>query len=270
MSPLDQALAYAARGWPLFPRHGKNRPLVKWRREATTDASTIRQWWRRWPTSEVTLVTGIKFVVLDIDVKGSGPNGFDTLAELGFTLWFETPTVHTPSGGLHAYFRPPDKPLRNTVGDAGRGIGIQLDWRGVGGCVPGPWPGSAYTWDPHLGIDTPLAAVPAELLPREPPQPAPADRLKPTVGLSPYAAAALRSACDRITRAPEGKQEATLHREVFAIGTLAGAGSLPADFALAELQWAAQQMRAYRDPWIPRELTKKVERSFSAGERHPR
>jgi hypothetical protein len=270
VSPLDQALAYADRGWLVFPRYGRNRPLVKWSREATTDASTISQSWRRWPTAEVALVTGPKFVVLDVDVKHSGPNGFDTLAELGFPFWFETPTAHTPSGGLHAYFRPPAQPFRNTVSDRGSGIGLRLDWRAVGGCVPGPRPGSAYTWDPHLGIDTPLAAVPVELLPREPPQPPTASCLKPTVGLSPYAAAALRSACDLITRAPDGKQEETLHREVFAIGTLAGAGGIPADFAKSELQWAAQQMLAYRDPWIPRELSKKVERSFSSGERHPR
>jgi hypothetical protein len=72
--------------------------------------------------------------------------------------------------------------------------------------------------------------------------------------------------------APNGAQEATLNSEAFAIGTLAGAGAIPARFARDVLLWAARQVPSYdpRRPWHPRELEAKVERAFAAGLRRPR
>jgi hypothetical protein len=114
--------------------------------------------------------------------------------------------------------------------------------------------------------------VPEALLPREPERVEVAEPVKPTAGLSPYAEAALDSACRRIIAAPAGEQEATLNGEAFAIGTLAGAGAVPADFARRALAWAALRMPNHdpRRPWQPREVELKVERAFTEGLRRPR
>ena len=134
---LDAALGYAHRGWPVFPCHWRGeyrkRPLIqRGLHAATCNEGPIGDWWHRWPGALIGVPTGRTngFVVLDVDVRGS-VNGFDTLAELGFAILPDTPTVYTASGGLHLYFESPDHPeIRNTAGNRGRGIGPGLDWRG--------------------------------------------------------------------------------------------------------------------------------------------
>jgi hypothetical protein len=281
MTARDAALAYGARRWPVFPCHWqgerRKRPLIQGGfHAATTGETLIREWWHRWPDSLVGVSTGraIGVVVLDIDVKDNRANGFDTLDALGFSVLPETPIVHTASGGLHLYFSVPNGiDLRNTVGERGSGIGPGLDWRGDGGYVIAPSPGSGYSWDLIWNLDTAaLAPVPIVLLPRSPERCTPARPVKPTTGLSPYAEAALDSACRRIIGAPDGQQESTLNAEAFTIGTLAGGGALPSDFARRALIWAAQRIPDYdhRRPWQAVEITAKVERAFSAGMSRPR
>jgi hypothetical protein len=183
--------------------------------------------------------------------------------------------VHTASGGLHLYFQAPDDEIRNTAGARGRGLGRGLDIRGDGGYVIVPAPGSGYRWDSacHLG-NTPIAPLPRWGVPRDISRTAPVGTapLRPATGLSPYAEAALDSAVRRIIAAGNGEQEATLNGEAFAIGTLAGAGGIPAGFARDVLIWAAGQLASYdpRRPWRPGEALEKVERAFIAGRRSPR
>lgn len=279
-APLDDALSYAARGWPIFPCQWRGdwrkRPLLKHGlHDASADPAGIRQLWRRWPEALIGLPTGapIGAVVLDIDVKRDDANGYDTLDAIGVSILPVTPMAHTASGGLHIYFKPPVNGLRNTGGARGRGIGPGIDWRGDGGYVIAPSRGSGYTWDPHCNLDTaPLADVPPALLPKEPLRPSSAKPAKPEAGLSPYAESALDSACRKLLAAPAGEQEATINGECFAIGTLAGAGGIPAQFARRALIWAARQIRSHdpRRPWHPVELDRKVERAFADGMRHPR
>jgi putative DNA primase/helicase len=278
---LDAALGCARRGLAVFPCHwaGERRkgPVIeRGLLAATRDETQIRDWWRRWPNALIGIPTGCGtgFVVLDVDIKGA-VNGFDTLAELGFGILPDTPMVHTASGGLHLYFRAPDNPeIRNTAGAKGRGIGHGLDWRGRGGYVIVPSPGSGYHWDPHWNLDTvPLQSVPDALLPREPGRsPTAAGPIQPAMGLSPYAEAALELACRRILTAAHGEQEQTLNAECFAIGTLAGSGAIPSEFALRVLLWAARQIPDYdhRHPWRAAEIQRKVKRAFEDGMRHPR
>lgn len=280
-SPLATALAYAQqRGWPVFP--------CQWRGErrkqpllprpglhlASKDPAQIEAWWTRWPTALIGVPTdkASGFVVLDIDVKDPRAYGFDTLVEtLGFTILPVTPMVHTGSGGLHLYFDPGRHAIRNTTGKKGRGIGAGLDWRGDGGYVVVPSDGSGYSWDPHYGPDTPLAAVPLDLLPLIPERRA-RKPVEEVDGLSPYARAALNSACRNIVSSPSGEQEATLNAEAFAIGTLAGAGGIPEGFALRTLLWAASQIRDHdsRRPWRAAEIEDKVKRAFADGLSRPR
>jgi putative DNA primase/helicase len=278
---LEPALGYARRGWPVFPCHWageqRKRPLIeRGLLGATRDEAQIRDWWGRWPNALIGIPTGraTGFVVLDVDTKGA-VNGFDTLAELGFAILPNTPMVHTPTGGLHLDFRALDNPeIRNTAGAKGRGIGVGLDWRGEGGYVVVPSPGSGYHWDPHWNVDTvPLHPVPNALLPREPARLLTGARsVRPATGLSPYAEGALDGACRRIIAAPDGEQEQTLNGEAFAIGGLAGAGALPIDFARGVLIWAARQIPNYnrRHLWRAREIEVKVNRAFEDGMRCPR
>jgi hypothetical protein len=281
VTSLNAALRYIARGWPVIPCHwgGERRkhPLTKHGlRDASRDPAIVREWWRRHPDALIGVPTGgaIGAVVLDVDIKDDHVNGFDTLDGLGFSILPETPMAHTASGGTHLYFALPDgADFRNTEGARGRGIGPGLDWRGEGGYVIAPSPGSGYEWDPHWNFDTvSLAPVPAVLLPRTLERVAAGRPTKPTTGLSPYAEAALDSACRRIIGAPPGEQESVLNAEPFAIGTLAGAGAIPADFALRVLKWAAHRIPDYdsRRPWRAAEIERKVERAFGEGLRRPR
>jgi putative DNA primase/helicase len=277
---LDAALGYARRGWPVFPcqwqGERRKRPLVeRGLHSATRDEAQIGDWWRRWREALIGIPTGRPsgFVALDVDLKGEAFD-LDTLADLGFGILPDTPIVHTVSGGLHLYFRAPDHPeIRNTAGDRGAGIGRGLDWRGEGGFVIAPSPGSGYWWDPHWNLDTtPLAPVPAALPPRNPKPAATPRPIRPAPGLSPYGEAALDAACRRIIVAPDGEQEQTLNAECFAIGSLAGVNAIPPEFARRALQWAARQIPDYdhRHPWRAAEIENKINRAFADGMRRPR
>src|SRR5687767_14599460 len=79
MSMLDHALAYAARGWPVFPCHPNDkRPRINGPTKgeggyklASTDPEQIRKWWRTWPDAMIGVPTGqaVGAVVLDLDPK---------------------------------------------------------------------------------------------------------------------------------------------------------------------------------------------------------
>src|SRR5262249_51630909 len=159
----DAALDYAARGWSVFPCEWRElqrkKPLTdNGYKDASTDPQVIRRWWGRCPSALIGTPTGHGFVVLDIDVK-RGQDGRATLAALGFAELPPTPTARTGSGGWHLYFAEPVRPLHSTQGARGRGIGPGLDWRGTGGYVIAPSPGSGYEWVEET-LALPLAPVP--------------------------------------------------------------------------------------------------------------
>jgi len=277
MTSLNAALAYAARGWPVFPCHPSKRPISeRGFYAATIDEQQIVAWWTDSPQALIGMPTGERtgLAVLDVDMK-NGNNGFRTLDELDGPIRPVTPTVHTPSDGAHFYFTLPENGLRNTAGRHGRGIGPGLDWRGSGGYVILPSPDSGYRWGQrHFGNCSPQP-VPLHLMPKIKLVSSGDNPMRPVqrvAGLSRYAEAALDQAARAIINAPSGEQEPTLNTECFCIGTLAGAGGIPADFARKVLLWAARQMRDHdpRRPWRLGEIEMKVQRSFNDGMRHPR
>jgi Bifunctional DNA primase/polymerase, N-terminal len=213
--------------------------------------------------------TGQRVVVLDIDVKDPASNGFDSLEDLCHAILPSTPMVHTASGGLHVHFAAGARELRCSAGLLGPG----LDVRGDGGYVIIPSPGSGYRWDPQWNFKTvALAPAPIWLWPVRPPRPMAPPPPGPRVGLSPYGEAAIEDACDTIVGALAGEQERTLNAECYSIGTLAGAGLVPASLALRTLLRAANAMPDHdpRWPWRPEEIDLKVRRAFNAGMAHPR
>jgi hypothetical protein len=153
---LAQALAYAARGWPVFPckprgkapaipsAHPEGDPLRgtctgecgrqgHGFHDATTDPGVIRAWWRRWPAANVAIRTGAPAIdVLDVDRKPDG-DGFAALNRLkrAGLLTGASGLVLTRSRGLHVYFT-----------GTGQGCGKlkrhHLDFKASGGYVLAP------------------------------------------------------------------------------------------------------------------------------------
>jgi putative DNA primase/helicase len=267
---LTAALAYAARGWPVFPVGSNKVPLTEHgRSDATNSPEQIRQWWAQWPNASIAVATGAKagIVALDVDVSDSvfGP---DSLDALGVSFHPETPTAHTPRGGFHVLFAHPGRFVKTIAGKLGPG----LDIRGDGGSLILP-PGPGRFWDPAFNLDTvPIAPMPDWMVIPEPERiaPGPAPDFRGT--LSPYGEAALDRAVANIIRAAAGEQEITLNREAFGIGQLAGAGVIPAPLAIEALLWAARRMPAYdsRRPWRAADLDRKVRLTVADGLAQPR
>lgn len=185
MSCLDAALRYAARGWHVLPLHtpeasgcscgkpecssvGKHPRTKDGLASATTDPETIREWWRRWPSSNVGIRTGAisGLAVLDID----GDDGKAALLSLQETHGQLPPTQRAWTGragadgkrkGCHYFFAMPGGGLRNSAGLAGKG----LDVRGDGGYVVAApskhASGLSYQW---IKSDAPVAEMPEWLV----------------------------------------------------------------------------------------------------------
>jgi bifunctional DNA primase/polymerase-like protein/AAA domain-containing protein len=116
LSKLEAALAWARRGFPVFPLepNGK-KPLdqTSWPEQATTDEVRVRALWTL-PVlgTEADYNIGMLCtdrIVIDIDVK-QGKDGYNEFRQLtaNSDLPWNTLVVRTPSGGLHLYYEGPD------------------------------------------------------------------------------------------------------------------------------------------------------------------
>ena len=129
---LRQALAYAARGWPVFPcLPGQKIPATAHGyRDATTDDAADHRLVRPQPGWNLAIATGAPGPdVLDVDQHGPAGNGFAAFARLRAAGLLDGAAayVRTPSGGLHAYFtgsaqrnghlpaQPPGLPVRRRL-----------------------------------------------------------------------------------------------------------------------------------------------------------
>jgi Bifunctional DNA primase/polymerase, N-terminal len=177
---LRHALAYAARGWPVFHcQAGRKIPAtMHGYRDATTDEQQITAWFANHPDANLAIATGAPGPdVLDVDQHGPAGNGYAASATLRHAGMLDGAAayVRTPSGGLHAYF----------TGSAQRNGHLpahHLDFRSRGGYVlapPSRVDGKPYrlirTVEADGGLD--WATVTAVLEPSRhirPPQPRPA------------------------------------------------------------------------------------------------
>jgi hypothetical protein len=214
---LDQALAYAARGWPVFPCHPDNPDCANPRcheckapltphgfEDAATGPAAITAWWRRWPRANVAIATGAPGPdVLDVDVKpdGNGFAAFNRLKRAGL-LTGAAMLVRTRSGGIHLYFT-------GTGQRKGALPRHHLDFQAGGGYVIAP--PSRVHGRPYKVIDQrPAAATFDWAAARQvlnPPRPAPAARPASWDGDLP---APVRRALD----APADDRSAALYRLV--------------------------------------------------------
>jgi hypothetical protein len=133
---LRQALAYARRGWPVFPcLPGLKIPATTHGfRDATTDQEQITGWFGRGQRWNLAIATGLPGPdVLDVDQHGEAGNGYPAFAELERAGLVDGASayVRTPAGGMHAYFN-------GTGQHNGRLPSHHLDFRGAGGYVLAP------------------------------------------------------------------------------------------------------------------------------------
>ncbi len=132
---LGAALAYAARGWPVFPcKPGRKVPnTANGFLDATTEPAVIRSWWDSHPRDNVAIATGSPAIdVLDVDVKpaGTGFPAYRRVKAAGL-LTGALALVRTRSGGLHVYFA-------GTGQQCGRLPRHHLDFKAAGGYVLAP------------------------------------------------------------------------------------------------------------------------------------
>lgn len=102
---LKAALSYAARGWRVLPLSGKQPIGVfvpRGFKDATTDETSIRLWWKSRPNAGIGICTGNGLVVLDVDPRNGGDVSLSELLSQYGEL--NTMTVRTGGGGLHFYF----------------------------------------------------------------------------------------------------------------------------------------------------------------------
>jgi hypothetical protein len=133
-SNRDHALAYARRGWAVFPCANKKPLVERGFLCATTDEAQIRSWWERWPQAEIGVACGASgLAVVDLDV-GKGKDGVASFHRLcddhgrhGCGL-----VAITPRGGRHYIYLMPSPPIGCGV-DVLPGSGI--DVRADGGYV---------------------------------------------------------------------------------------------------------------------------------------
>ena len=154
--PGNAAFACACLDLRVFPLvNGTKRPAIAgWQALATTSPGQIQDWWcGEFSDAGVGIATGSgsNLLVIDIDIKRQA-NGFESLqklcAENGAdpSIFKDTMTIATPSGGAHLWFRHADG-VQNSAGELGEG----LDVRGEGGLVCAPsWGG--YSVVPRNGV----------------------------------------------------------------------------------------------------------------------
>jgi hypothetical protein len=242
---MQAALAYAERGWPVFPvkvspdpdRPGKfkKQPLTPHGHlDATTDPDKIRKW--SWPGIGMPTGQCSGMWVADVDL----PAGPTTLATLEFQMSEFLPSTmeqETPTGGTHKFFRcQPGAKIKNSASELGPG----LDIRGEGGwAVLAPTRstcGAAYRWINDL---PPAAGIHwlAEMA-RKDTQPAPAPPVQKS-STTPYGAKALESEAARVALASEGTRNDILNRAAFAVWQLVAGGEIDSEEAESTLLMAA-------------------------------
>lgn len=156
------AVTAAERGLALFPLPpGGRRPAAGWQRRCTARPDEVA---RMIDAGNVGVGCRASHVVgLDLDRHPGEPDGIAafTAACAEHDGWPSTLTVRTPRGGLHVYFRAPDRPIASGSGPW-PGTDVRAPGFRSGGYLVGP--GSAVPAGSYaVEDDAPLAPLPGWL-----------------------------------------------------------------------------------------------------------
>lgn len=176
MPTLKHAEWYAKRGFSIFPcytiddgqcscgrsdctspgKHPLSQLAPHGVHDATTDLTTITQWWSTFPDSNIGIATGAPSGVIVVDIDGAaGEQSWQNLEARNAVL-DDTWMVRTGSGGIHFYLTAVDG-VRNSASRFAPGVDI----RGDGGYVIAPpslHKDGKYEW---LGDNRPGRIMPA-------------------------------------------------------------------------------------------------------------
>lgn len=281
----DAALAYAGRGWRVFPLHGIVRgrctcargdcpspgkhPLVRrGLHDATTEELAILDWWRGWRRANIGLVTGAEsgIAVIDVDLP-TALSSIDRLvaAAPGLTL-----TGLTGGGGIHLFYANDDPNLGNS---AGRLPGLEgelpgVDLRANGGYVVAPpsvhRSGARYSW---LDGGRPISPSPAWL--RQQPRPrvaaGSAGRARFHGDGTAYGVAVLQGELRDLREATVGRRNHCLNRAAFVVAQVVAGGELLESAARSSLLAMATAIGLDEA-----EAVQTFDSAFAAGARSPR
>ena len=143
---------------------GKHPRFARWT-TTVQDPATVRRLLKRFPDSNLAIITGTNgLVVLDIDPRSGGAEELNRLEKKYGKLPIG-PLVHTGGGGSHHYFRA-DQQVRSAI--AGPGVEIKAE----GNCVVAPpslhASGRHYSWALGRNLELELPPIPRWLqtLPR--------------------------------------------------------------------------------------------------------
>lgn len=313
------ALQYARRGWKVFPCRERDETIQirgadgprdkvltakapytgQGLKNATTDETTIRGWWARWPTAMIGLPMGENAMfALDFDPRTDAATGevftlvdlkAATEAQIGCALPTTLASV-TQSGGVHAlYAQPEGEPIRN------RGnLPPHVDVRGQGGYIVAP-PSILYAADGaerrYRWIegrqDTVAVAAPAALIavlraPKASPSKNAGGDQPPTAFAMPraggdsghgavadavrkYALAALDGEIGALIATPMGDRNNAINARSFSLGQLVGAGALGETLVRGLLQQAVATFGRDYD-----KCCQAIESGLTAGMTQPR
>ncbi|WP_169833603.1 bifunctional DNA primase/polymerase, partial [Methylobrevis pamukkalensis] len=182
---LEAALAFAARGWRVFPcdptptkprakspligtdRDRDNKPIAGsgWPAKASADPERIRAWWTRWPKALIGMAPGwADGFVVDLDPKGESVADVEArlVAAIGAPLPACARTI-TQSGGRHLWFARPEGGLGNgTPGLPNIDIRCDAGYVILPPSVMGN--GAAYAWEGEAFDPATAPAAPEALL----------------------------------------------------------------------------------------------------------
>ena len=230
---LAVALETAAAGGFVFPaivtwndtskKLNKRPAIAGWREAATKEPEQIRKLWTAFPEAVAGIELGRSgLFVVDLDRHPGGADGITNFKVFrGSNPAPQCPTVKTPGGGYHLYFRQPaGEPLGNRTGTLPTGV----DCRGAGGWTVAPgaifgrwqWGGDAAKLVAAPPIpDWIVSAIQARKTVEYSASQSPSEASKRERS---WAEAALRNEADKLADTTPGRRNASLNTDAFRLG----------------------------------------------------